>query len=464
MAIDAVWLMGVWERSPVGAQVMRANGDLCREAAALVPGFTPEDLVGSPYCVRRYVPDPRMGGPVGLSAAHRQQRSRGLKLLLDFVPNHVAPDHAWVAEHPDYLIGGDESDLEEHPGEFTRLDGRVLAFGRDPYSAPWTDVVQVNTFHPGVRTATVEVLSTMAEYCDGVRCDMAMLALRDVFRRTWGPRAGEEPAQEHWSEVIGAVRRRHPDFVFIAEAYWDREWDLMQEGFDYCYDKVLYDRIMAGDAAAIGGHLGADVSYQRRMVRFVENHDEPRVAARLDPAAARAAAAVTIATLPGATLYHDGDLEGATSRIPVALGQRPPEEVFPLRHAFYRQLLIVAREIRQGDWELCPVTGWPDNQSGRHIVAWAWSGAGHLRRGRQLFVGAGAGPGAGPVTGIAAGGHGPALGRALSAGPVRASVRGPAGARIPGAPAYWALWRMSFATSAVQPVWWEAPRPRPSSP
>jgi Alpha amylase, catalytic domain len=371
MAIDAVWLMGVWERSPAGAAVMRANPEVCRAASELLADFTPGDLVGSPYCVRRYVPDPRLGGLPGIRAAHQQLHARGVQLLLDFVPNHVAPDHPWVTEHPDYLIQGDDGDLEAHRGEFTRVEGQVVAFGRDPFSAPWTDVVQVNTFHPEVRAATVELLATLAEYCDGVRCDMAMLALTDVFARTWGARAGPVPAREYWSEVIAGIRDGHPGFLFLAEAYWDREWDLLQKGFDYCYDKVLYDRILGGDAAAVRAHLGGDLSYQRRLVRFIENHDEDRVAKLLEADRARAAA-VTIAALPGATLYHHGQFGGARRRFPVALGRMPPHEDFPPHQDFYRRLLSAARELR-GDWEMCPVTGWPDNQSGRNIVAWVWS-------------------------------------------------------------------------------------------
>ena len=87
---------------------------------------------------------------------------------------------------------------------------------------------------------------------------MAMLMMNDVFERTWGERAGDRPAEDYWPTVIAAVRRAHPDFLFMAEAYWDLEWALQQQGFDYCYDKRLYDRLVHEGAEAVRGHLCAD--------------------------------------------------------------------------------------------------------------------------------------------------------------------------------------------------------------
>ena len=64
--------------------------------------------------------------------------------------------------------------------------------------------------------------------------------------------------------------------MFVAEVYWDKEYDILQQGFDYAYDKTLYDRIMAGDVQKIRQHLVAALDYQQHMLRFIENHDEPR--------------------------------------------------------------------------------------------------------------------------------------------------------------------------------------------
>ncbi len=257
---DAVWLMGVWERSPAGIAISMKNEGLLADFRRALPDFSPEDNVGSPYCVRRYVVDQHLGGPEGLAAARKKLADRGMRLILDFVPNHVAPDHPWVTEHPDYFIQGSVDDLAQKPGEFFQAGGKVLALGRDPFFAPWADVVQFNGFHPGLRKAIIETVGSIAGQCDGMRCDMAMLLMTPIFERTWGHRAGPRPEKEYWSEVIQGVRKRYPDVLFMAEAYWDKEWELQQQGFDYCYDKRLYDRLEHDPAESVRLHLCADLA------------------------------------------------------------------------------------------------------------------------------------------------------------------------------------------------------------
>jgi len=267
--------------------------------------------------------------------------------MVDFVPNHVAPDHPWLTEHPEYFVQGSADDLVADPVGFLAVGGAVIARGRDPYFPPWPDVAQLNGFAPGLRQAAADTLRDIADQADGVRCDMAMLLLNDVFARTWGGRAGAVPEQEYWTEVIGSVRAEHPDFVFAAEAYWDMEWNLQQLGFDYCYDKRLYDRLVHDSPDAIRGHLHADVDYQRRLVRFLENHDEPRAATEFTPAKERAAA-VVIATLPGATMWHEGQFVGWRVRLPVFLGRRPVEPVDQELGRFHVDLIGCHRPTAPG--------------------------------------------------------------------------------------------------------------------
>lgn len=372
---DAVWFMGVWERSPAGIRIAMNNQGLLANFHRALPGFTIADNVGSPYCVRTYAVDPRLGGPQGLATARRELSQRGINLILDFVPNHVAPDHPWVAEHPGYFLQGNQEELAREPASFLAAVGSVFACGRDPYFPPWPDVLQLNAFSPGLRAAVIGTLHSIAGQCDGVRCDMAMLVMNEIFQRTWGERAGARPDREYWPEVIQAVRAVHPGFLFMAEAYWDLEWELQQQGFDYCYDKKLYDRLEHGPAEEVRLHLCAEPAYQERLVRFLENHDEPRAAATFSPAKERAAA-VLATTLPGAVLFHEGQFEGRRIRIPVFLARRPEEPPDMDLQAFYQALLdTVAKDgLRKGEWQLCRRQGWPDNDSYLSIVAWCWSG------------------------------------------------------------------------------------------
>jgi hypothetical protein len=371
--VDAVWFMGVWERSPAGIAVAMRNEGLLADFHRALPDFTAADNVGSPYCVRNYIVDPHLGGPEGLAVARKELAKRGLRLILDFVPNHVAPDHPWVTAHPDYFIQGHYGDSVCEPGAYLAAGGHIFACGRDPFFPAWPDVLQLNAFDPGLRAAVIATVSAIADQCDGVRCDMAMLMMNDIFQRTWKERAGTRPETDYWPELIGAVRTAHPDFLFMAEAYWDLEWELQQQGFDFCYDKKLYDRLEHGPAESVRFHLCAELAYQEQLVRFIENHDEPRAAATFSPNAERVAAVLT-STLPGAVLLHEGQFEGRKVRLPVFLGRRPAETVDDGLLAFYQRLLpAVAEEpFRSGEWRLCAVEGWSDNQSCKNLIAWCW--------------------------------------------------------------------------------------------
>jgi Alpha amylase, catalytic domain len=374
---DAVWLMGVWERSPAGTAIALRNDGLMAEFRRVLPDFAVQDNVGSAYCVKEYCVDQHLGGPKGLAEARSQLAERDMRLILDFVPNHVAPDHRWAMTHPEYFIRGSTRDETERPGEFLRVGDHVLACGRDPYFPPWQDVLQLNAFSSDHRKAAVETMLSIAGQCDGVRCDMAMLLLNQIFERTWGGRAGTRPDTEYWRELIGAVKQQSPDMLFMAEAYWDLEWELQQQGFDLCYDKRLYDRLEHESPESIRLHLCADPGYQERLVRFLENHDEPRAAATFLPSKARAAA-IVVSTLQGAVLFHDGQFEGRRTRIPVFLRRRPQEPADESLRDFYKQLLRILRsdDFKHGQWALCERSGWSDNDSYVNLVAWCVTGGG----------------------------------------------------------------------------------------
>ena len=353
LGIDAVWLMGVWQRSAAAVAVDMANEGLQAEFRAVLPDFTPEDVIGSAYAVQDYTVDARFGGNDALARLRERLSSRGIGLILDFVPNHTAPDHDWAREHIDYYIHTDRNAAFREPDTYVTAGDYSIAMGRDPNSAPWPDVLQMNAFSPGYREATIETLGRIASMSDGVRCDMAMLMLDDVVQRTWGQLAGEPLASTYWQQVTRAVREQYPDYMFMAECYWDTERTLIGQGFDYCYDKTLYDYLVASNPAAAKEYLVRTADIQSRMVHFIENHDEPRAAARL-PLAESLAAGAIMATLPGASLIHHGQIDGSHVKIPVQLSRGPSEIPNPVATEFYSKLYKMLKEtgVRSGVWSI----------------------------------------------------------------------------------------------------------------
>ena len=274
MGFDWIWLLSVWCTGELGRKVSREHPDFRRDFEETLPDLCEEDIAGSGFAIADYKVHPDLGGDEALKRLRARLRKRGLKLMLDFVPNHMGPDHPWVQDHPDYFVSGTESDLEKYPQNYTRIKCRqgemILAYGRDPYFSGWPDTVQLDYSNPATVEAMMKELLRIADQCDGVRCDMAMLILPEVFERTWGRRA-----QPFWPIATKTVREKFPDFLFMAEVYWDMEWTLQQQGFDYAYDKRLYDRLREGNAKAVREHFYAEPDYQNKLagsLKIMTNH------------------------------------------------------------------------------------------------------------------------------------------------------------------------------------------------
>ena len=377
---DWVWFLSVWRTGEAGRRISRTHLEWRREFQDTLPDLREEDIAGSGFAITGYTVHDRLGGDAALARLRERLRRRGLRLLLDFVPNHTGLDHPWVESHPEYYVHGTELDLTRAPLDYIwikRTQGDVLlAHGRDPFFPGWPDTLQLNYGNPATREAMIAELVKIAGQCDGVRCDMAMLILPDVFERTWGV-----PAQPFWPSATQRVRQQAPDFCFMAEVYWDLEWTLQQQGFDYTYDKRLYDRLRDGHARPVREHLLAGLDYQNRLARFLENHDEPRAAATFPPAVHQAAAVITFLS-PGLRFFHQGQLEGRRKRISPHLCRGPVEPVDQALEEFYDRLLAVLRQavVRDGKWQLLECTpAWEGNWTWDCFLAFAWQGGGDER-------------------------------------------------------------------------------------
>jgi hypothetical protein len=380
---DVIWMLGVWQTGAAGRHVSRTQPEWRRGYAHDLPGAREDDICGSPFAIKQYTVHEDFGGDAALARLRQRLHRRGLRLLLDFVPNHMALDHPWTQSHPEYFVAGSEADLAREPHNWQRVvsgdRSLVLAHGRDPYFPGWPDTLQLNYRHAGLRAAMREELLQIAERCDGVRCDMAMLLLTDVFLRTWGdasrPRDGSAPVDEpFWPDALAAVRRRHPEFLFLAEVYWDLEWVLQQQGFAYTYDKRLYDRLRDRKVGPLRGHLLAPLSFQNHCARFLENHDEKRAATVFPWEVHQPAALLTYLT-PGLRFFHEGQSDGRRAHACIHLARRQVEPVDAAVQAFYDKLFacLQRRQVREGRWNFHTCRpAWENNATVEQFLAFGW--------------------------------------------------------------------------------------------
>jgi len=304
-----------------------------------------------------------------------------MKLVLDFVPNHLGVDHSWLSLQPELFVQS-PTQVPETFAQQTSTGTFWLAHGKDPYFAAWTDTVQLDYRREATQAAMIQLLRSLAQRCDGLRCDMAMLLLNDVFVKTWQrfPNSSASTPAEFWQAAIPAIKSDHPDFLFLAEVYWDLEPRLLALGFDYTYDKTLYDRLVARDSAQVQRYLLENPpELVARGAHFLENHDEPRIASILSPDEQRAAA-LLILGLPGMRFLNHGQLTGARRKVPVQLGRCFKESPQAEIQNAYEQLLttLTRTAVGRGTASLLrPRAAWQENPTAQNFIIVQWQADPH---------------------------------------------------------------------------------------
>jgi hypothetical protein len=371
--IDYIWLMGVWETSQDSIEKHCFHPDLVRAYDEVSTKWTKQDISGSPYAIEDYIVSRLLGSKHDLFRVKRQINRLGLKLILDFVPNHFNAHSQLVLDHPEVFIHK-QSGAYANDQTFFSVGDRLFAHGRDPYFPPWSDTVQINYFNQNAQQFMTDRLLDITKLCDGVRCDMAMLVLPDIFSKTWGFLNPQNThANDFWTLAIAKVKEQNRDFLFIAEAYWDTQWRLQQLGFDYTYDKEILDLLKEDNISQLKLHLKGSLEYQNRCIRFIENHDEERSLRSLGDEKTKAAA-ILFSTIPGMKLYYDGQWQGQRKKYPVQMGtffenencacgikvfSSSPADPCACMYGHYQSLLKVLDHavFKKGNWSMIDVTG-----------------------------------------------------------------------------------------------------------
>ncbi|HKI77496.1 MAG TPA: alpha-amylase family glycosyl hydrolase [Ignavibacteriaceae bacterium] len=379
--INIIWMMGIWKTTPQTIDKCCFTPDLASSYNNAVNNWNKEDIIGSPYSIDTYEINSMFGDLDDIKKLRDQLNKFGLKLFFDFVVNHFSSATRLIKSNPEIFLGGDEESLRNDPLTFFRPDQKInniFAHGKDPFFPAWTDTIQLNYFNQCTRDFMTNILLDIAEICDGVRCDMAMLPLNNVFSNNW---VGvlkkfniQKPKAEFWSEAIKTIKKRSPEFIFLAEAYWDLEWDLQKIGFDFTYDKRFTDRLAANDIEGVKLHLDADMDYQLKSARFLENHDEQRAVIKFGERRSLTSA-ILMSTIPGMKLYFDGQFEGKKIKLPVQMGKEPVEKASIKIQKFYDKILNITNNkvFREGQFnKLYPISTGGNNYSFEDIFAYEW--------------------------------------------------------------------------------------------
>jgi len=376
--VKYVWLMGIWETVPETINKYCFDEGLKHEYSLALPDWKDEDIIGSPYSIDSYKINSSLATESEFIKFKKSLNNIGLKIILDFIPNHFSAETSLLSSNPTIFLEGTEELLSNNPKSYFKANnGKIYAHGKDPNFPAWEDTIQIDYSSEAARDFMISELGKIANLCDGVRCDMAMLLMNNIFKNTWSEVLAKgiinNGKKEFWNVAITKTKKLNHDFLFIAEVYWNLEWELQQSGFDYTYDKRLFDRLEFSDAQNISNHLKAESNFQKKSVRFIENHDEKRAIVTFGIEKSKAAA-VIISTIQGLRFFHDGQFEGKKIKLPIQLGREPDEEIITSLSEFYNNLLsIINNQIFLiGEWKMLTPIKLDRDDSYLNILAWEW--------------------------------------------------------------------------------------------
>ncbi|KAJ6230276.1 alpha amylase [Anaeramoeba flamelloides] len=354
--LDYIWMMGIWKLGAYGLRYDRTNQAELSYFKTLLPDFTIDDVIGSPYAITEYVINPDIGTTQDLINFRKRLNGMGTKLILDFVPNHSAVDSPWNTTNPNYYIHAPKGSVP--PYDSSRYLPWGIAYGGEKYDGAWKDTAQLNYWNQDLRNAQTQNLLTIAKYADGIRTDMTQLALNDVIQMDWSNELSSwgynKPSTEFWCEAISSVKNQYPDLIFLGEQYWGYDDQLINCGFDFLYDKALLDHLASYKMSDIWSYLNSKISYFPKYSHYTENHDEPRAITKFGSWWQADAGALASFTLPGMRFSFEGQWKGFKNKLDVHLRRAKSEDPNQDVVDFYKKFQdILATDVfRKGTWSL----------------------------------------------------------------------------------------------------------------
>ena len=296
--VDIVWMMGVWKLGNYGLEF-----DKKLDYSEWLPNWTEEDVIGSPYAVYEYTCNPDIGTDNDLMWLKAILNSKGMKLMLDFVPNHSAVDAPQAKSNPDMYIRAPDGIKDEN-----RYTEGGLAYGANENHFTWKDVLQWNYWNKDTIEFMKNNIIKIMSFADAIRCDVAYQEINDVFGRTWPEELEKygytKPEEEFWTYAIKAAKKLNPNIIFLAEAYKDEYNEiLIKLGFDYAYNRNILKKLMSSKDDFVEYIKDKQGSFWKDKANFVENHDELRAVHNMGDNYKKAKAAGTIAATIGGMIF-----------------------------------------------------------------------------------------------------------------------------------------------------------------
>jgi glycosidase len=395
---SALWLIGLWERSPASQQIKQRCGN--------------PDAGASAYSLLDYGIAGALGGDAAFDSLRDRASRRGIRLASDMVPNHMGIDSRWVIEHPDWFLslpyspypaytfnGPDLSRdsrvsifVEDHYYDrtdaavvFKRVDRhsgetRFIYHGNDGTLTPWNDTAQLNYLNPEVREGVIQTILHVARHFPIIRFDAAMTLAKRHYQRLWFPEPGTGGAipsraehgmtrnefdrampVEFWREVVDRVAAEMPDTLLLAEAFWLMEGYFvrtlgMHRVYNSAFMNMLRDEENANYRSVIKNTLEFDSEILKRYVNFMNNPDERTAVDQFGKGDKYFGVCTMMVTLPGLPMFGHGQIEGFTERYGMEfhragwnetpdrwLIERHEREIFPLLHR--RHVFAEARDF-----------------------------------------------------------------------------------------------------------------------
>jgi len=348
----ALWLIGLWERSPASKTIKKWCGN--------------DDAVASAYSLFDYKIADDLGGDPAYENLRDRAKRRGIRLASDMVPNHSGIDSKWIREHPDWFLSlphpafpsyqytgadlcGDpnigvylEDKYFTHQDAavtFKRVDFRTgetrfIYHGNDGTNMPWNDTAQLNYLMSEVREAVIQKIINVAKQFPIIRFDAAMTLARKHVQRLWFPEpgsGGDIPSragqgltkeefiklmpEEFWREVVERIKQEVPDTLLLAEAFWMLEGFFVRTlGMHRVYNSIFMHALRDENNSLFRDSLKKALEFDRRMlkrfVNFMNNPDEETAANQFGTGDKYFGVALMLVTLPGLPMIGHGQIEG----------------------------------------------------------------------------------------------------------------------------------------------------------